>query len=89
MNLPLLHPNGCNISFAKHQDIMSLMKYVPPCLRAFYQGLKHDGSMKNADVDLDLSFGDSEEESTQRGGLWPRTLDTKTVHSGKINKGKV
>ena len=67
---------------------MSLMKFVLPCHRAFYQGLKNDGSMKNADVDLDLSFGGSEEESTQMGGLWPRTLDTKTVHSGKINKGE-
>ena len=53
------------------------MKYVPPSHHAFYQGLKHDGRVNNAGVDLDFSFGDSyaDEEKSQMGyelELWTR-----------------
>lgn len=43
-----LYPNGHGISKAKHNDILHLLKYVPPVHHTFYENLQVDEDMEDA-----------------------------------------
>ena len=47
--LPLLYANGRGISKAKYDDIMSLLKYIPPVHPNFYNSLKYEASTGSSD----------------------------------------
>lgn len=41
-----LYPNGHGISKAKFNDVIHLLKYVPPVHHKFYEKLNHDDDME-------------------------------------------
>lgn len=50
--LPVKYPYFRKIKKAKYDDIMSLMKFVPPVYKEFYSGLKSDDN-ENGNVDVE------------------------------------
>ena len=63
--LPVLNPDGREVSQAKYKDIISLIKYVPPCHQGFYKQLRHGGGAAEVEVDLDILLHESDAEEDE------------------------
>lgn len=57
-NIPPLYPEGVAISQKKYNDLMELLKFVPPIYHDFYKSLRHDGQEEET-----LMYPDSDNEA--------------------------
>lgn len=54
-DLPLLYPNGKSISQKKYEDLIKLLKYVPPEHHSFFTTLKTDDHEEDYGIASDIS----------------------------------
>ena len=83
-DLPVLFPHGRSISKAKHRDLMSLMKYVPPIHQEFYNTLKVDGSTMENDVEVaDDIIDESDEDDMGETFEYTTEIDVEIIEQSE------
>jgi hypothetical protein len=53
---PAKYPNGKSIKRKKLQDILSLLKFIPPVHHGFYQNLRCEAGAEENESDIECIF---------------------------------